>query len=94
MYIFILLSIFSQYFRPNVGLSDHTRKKDSEPQLQIESGRVEGIRSKVSGSTSKSKKQAKVSATDGKHENNVTLVSNRCELVGKLVEHFCYFDKE
>lgn len=55
---------------------------------------MEGIRSKVSGSTSKSKKQAKVSATDGKHENNVALVSNRCELVGKLVEHFCYFDKE
>ena len=65
------------------------------PQQQSEAEKVWQKRLNASGSGSRGKKQAKVViADDRRDENKVPVVSNGRELVGKVVEHFCYLDEE
>ena len=65
------------------------------PRQQNEAENVGRKRSKISGSGSRGKKRAKVVIADSRRdENNVPVVSNGRELVGKVIEHFCYLDEE
>ena len=67
----------------------------SSPQQQNEAEKVRQKRLNASGSGSRGKKRAKVViADDRRDENKVPVVSNGRELVGKVVEHFCYLDEE
>ena len=70
-------------------------ENNAAPQQQNEAKKLGQKRSRTNGSGSSGKKQAKVViADDRRDENNVPVVSNGHELVGKVVEHFCYFDEE
>ena len=67
----------------------------SSPQQQNEAEKVGQKRLNASGSGSRGKKRAKVVIADGRRdENEVPVVSNGPELVGRGVEHFCYLDEE
>ena len=62
---------------------------------QNEAENVRRKRLKLSGSGSRGNKRTKVVIADDRRvENNVPVVSNGRELVGKVIEHFCYLDEE
>ena len=70
-------------------------KNNFVPMQQNEAENVGRKRSKVSGSGSRGKKRAKAVIADNRRdENNVPVVSNSRELVGKVIEHYCYLDEE
>ena len=64
-------------------------------QQQNEAEKVGQKRSNANGSGSRGKKNANVVIVDDRRdENKVPVVSNGYELVGKVVDHFCYLDEE
>ena len=70
-------------------------ENNSASQQQNEAEKVGQKRSKANGSGSRGKKKAKVVIVDDRRdENKVPVVSNGHELVGKVVDHFCYLDEE
>ena len=77
------------------GIFNKNAENNSASQQQNKAEKEGQKRSKANGSGSRGKEKAKVViADDRRDENKVPVVSNGHELVGKVVDHFCYLDEE